>query len=292
MKKDDLINKLIKNSPTKTTSILSKSSFFKDKDNIPTDLPILNIAFSGSPNGGMLSGLTTFAGESKTFKTLLGLYCVKAYLDRYDDAVCIIYDSEGGITPDYLDMQGIDPNRVIHTPIEHTEMLKFDLVKTLKELDRDDKVIVLIDSIGNLASLKELEDAENEKTVMEMQRAKGFKALFRMITPGLIAKDVPCIAIAHSYETMCLAGETLIKTSEGNKPIKDIKVGDYVYALNGLKEVTHAFNPSDLDGKNKTFLELSFEDGSTVRCTHDHKFLLDNKEWVEAHELKLGDNLL
>jgi len=55
---------------------------------------------------------------------------------------------------------GIDPTRVIHIPIEHIEMLKFDMVKTLKEIDRKDKVIMMIDSIGNTASLKELDDAE------------------------------------------------------------------------------------------------------------------------------------
>jgi RecA/RadA recombinase len=213
--KNNLLERILKNSPTKHAAILSESEFFKDKDVIPTDLPILNIAFAGSLDGGLSSGLTILAGKSKSFKSLLGLLCMKAYLDKYPDAVGILYDSEGGITPDYLQSNGIDPSRVLHIPIEHLEMLKFDLVKTLKEIDRKDKVIMMIDSIGNTASLKELEDAENEKSVAEMQRAKSMKALFRMITPSLIAKDVPCIAIAHTYDTMEMYSKAVISGGTG-----------------------------------------------------------------------------
>ena len=63
-------------------------------------------------------------------------------------------------------------DRVLHTPITNVEELKFDLIKQFEELDRDDNVIVVIDSIGNLASKKELEDALSEKSVADMSRAK------------------------------------------------------------------------------------------------------------------------
>jgi len=291
MKSNNLLERILKNSPTKHASILSESEFFKDKDVIPTDLPILNIAFSGSLDGGLSSGLTILAGASKSFKTLLALFCVKAYLDKYPEAICVLYDSEGGITPEYLNSNGIDPTRVIHIPIEHLEMLKYDMVKTLKEIDRKDKVIMMVDSIGNTASLKELEDAENEKSVAEMQRAKNMKALFRMITPSLIAKDVPCVTIAHTYQTMCLAGETLVKTNTGLKEIKDIKVGDIVFTNNGSAPVTRTFDPYVLDPVDKEFMELEFDDGSIVKCTHDHKFLIEGDKWVEAKDIALGQKM-
>ena len=51
----------------------------------------------------------------------------------------------------------------LHTPIANVEQLKFDLVGQLENLNRGDKVIVVIDSMGNLASKKEMEDALNEK---------------------------------------------------------------------------------------------------------------------------------
>lgn len=291
-----LRDRILKNSPTKYSSVLTTSELFSNKDVIPTSLPILNVAFSGSLNGGLSSGLTIFAGASKSFKTMLGLFCVKAYLDKYPDAVCVLYDSEGGATPQYLASIGIDTDRVVHVPIEHLEMLKFDIVKTLKELERKDKVIMLVDSIGNTASLKELEDAENEKTVAEMQRAKSLKALFRIITPALIAKDVPCICIAHTYQTMeiysksvisggCLVEGTEILDSDGALvEIQNVKVGDYVQTLSGPKEVTATWNPETLSDGEPECYEIEFEDGHTIVCSAEHKFLVDG-QWVEAQNL-------
>jgi RecA/RadA recombinase len=143
------------------------------------------------------------------------LVCVRAYLNKYPEAVCILYDSEGGMTPDMLRSQGVDPARVLHVPIDHLEMLKFDMVKQLQEIQRGDKVIFVIDSIGNTASLKELDDALAEKSVAELQRAKTIKALFRMVTPSLVNKDIPCVCICHTYQEMTMYPKQIISGGTG-----------------------------------------------------------------------------
>lgn len=283
-----LMEKMLKSGNIKTAAILSKSAFFNEKEIIPMELPILNIAFSGSLAGGLLPGLTVVAGASKSFKTLLSLYCMKAYLDKYKDGIAILYDSEFGITPDYLATIGIDTERVLHIPILNIEELKFDITPRLKEVDKKDKVFIMIDSIGNLASLKETEDAENAKSVADMTRAKSLKSLFRIITPHLTTKNIPCIAINHIYMEQCLHGETLIKTVNGAVEIQKIKQGDLVYALNGIQKVLATYDPNELDSTNKRYLELEFDDGSKVKCTHDHKFLVENKTWVEAEKINIG----
>ncbi|CAB4127294.1 recombinase A [uncultured Caudovirales phage] len=194
----------------KQAAILSESPFFNTKDCVRTNLPILNIAFSGSISGGLVPGLSVFAGESKSFKTLLGLYCMKAYFDKYPDAVAMVYDSEFGITPDYLISNGIDTSRVIHIPIEHIEMLKFDIVKRLDEVKRGDRVFIMVDSLGALSSKKEVEDALDEKSVSDMTRAKAIRSLLRIITPHLTMKDIPCIVINHIYKTMELYSKSIV----------------------------------------------------------------------------------
>lgn len=210
-----LLDKMLKAGNIKSASVLSKSSFFNAKEVIPTDLPILNIAFSGSLDGGLLPGLTVVAGASKSFKTMLSLYCMKAYLDKHQDGVAILYDSEFGITPDYLESFNIDINRVIHIPLENVEQLKFDIVQRLNEIDKKDNVFIMIDSIGNLASKKEVEDAENEKSVADMSRAKSLKSLFRIITPHLTTKSIPCIAINHIYQEMGLYPKAIVSGGTG-----------------------------------------------------------------------------
>lgn len=298
-----MMERFLKNSPTKFASVLSESVLFNDKDTIPTDIPIFNIAFSGSLHGGIASGLTLLAGPSKSFKSLTSLVCVKAYLDKYQDAICILYDSEGGMTPDMLKSNGVDPSRVLHIPIDHLEMLKFDIVKQLQEIKRGDKVIFVIDSIGNTASLKELTDALDEKTVAEMQRAKNIKGLFRIVTPSLVNKDIPCIAICHTYSDMgmypkqiisggcLLAGTKIMMSNDTLKSIEEISVGEYVKTLDGDKVVTHTWNPDTLIDGTPECYEITFEDGFKVVCSDKHKFLLGN-EWVAAEELVVGEEVV
>jgi len=205
-----LLERLTKSGSIKGSAVLSESAFFNAKDVIPTDLPILNIAFSGSLDGGLVPGLTIFAGMSKSFKTLLALYCMKAYFNKYPDAIALLYDSEFGITPEYLETNGIDPSRVLHIPIEHVEQLKFDIVKRLEEIKRGDHVFIMVDSLGALASKKEVEDAENEKSVADMSRAKAIRSLLRIITPHLTMKDLPCIIINHVYQEIGMFPKTII----------------------------------------------------------------------------------
>lgn len=205
-----LLEKLQNSGSIKGASVLSESAFFNAKDVIPTDLPILNIAFSGSVDGGMVPGLTILAGLSKSFKTLLGLYCMKAYFNKYPDAIALLYDSEFGITPEYLETNGIDPTRVLHIPIEHVEQLKFDVVKRLEQIKRGDHVFILVDSLGSLASKKEVDDANDEKSVADMSRAKAIRSLLRIITPHLTMKDLPCIVINHVYQEIGMFPKTVI----------------------------------------------------------------------------------
>ncbi|AAT38507.1 DNA repair protein [Acinetobacter phage 133] len=197
-----LKERLIKASTSKMTAELTKSKFFNDKTVVRTRIPMLNIAISGALNGGMQSGLTIFAGPSKHFKSNMGLTMVAAYMKAFPDAVCMFYDSEFGITPAYLKAMGVDPDRVIHTPVQSVEQLKIDMTNQLEEVKRGEKVIVFIDSIGNLASKKETEDALNEKTTADMTRAKALKSLFRIVTPYFSIKDIPCVAVNHTLQTL------------------------------------------------------------------------------------------
>jgi len=210
-----LLEKLQKAGSVKNTTILSESTLFNEKDSIPTEIPILNIALSANVDKGLSPGLTFIAGPSRNFKSLLGLILVKAYMNKYKDAVCLFYDSEFGIPPKYIETNGIDPSRVLHIPIEHLEHLKFDISKRLEQIERGEKVIIFIDSIGNLASKKEVDDALDEKAVADMSRAKVMKSLWRIVTPHLTTKDIPCIAVNHTYQTMELYAKSVMSGGTG-----------------------------------------------------------------------------
>ena len=210
-----IMDKPKKNSKIDHSSILSESKFFTEKDMVPTDVPMINVALSGNMDGGLAPGLTVLAGPSKHFKTSFALIMASAYLKKYPEAVLLFYDSEFGSPQDYFKQFGIDTDRVLHTPITDVEQLKFDLIAQLDGLDRGDKVVVVIDSVGNLASKKELEDAMNEKSVADMSRAKALKGLFRMCTPYLNMKDIPLIAVNHTYKEIGLFPKDVVSGGTG-----------------------------------------------------------------------------
>jgi RecA/RadA recombinase len=160
---------------------------------------MVNVALSGRVDGGLTPGLTVLAGPSKHFKSAFSLLMASAYMKQYPDAALLFYDSEFGTPQAYFDSFGIDKERVVHTPITDIEVLKFDVMKQLSEIGRNDKVVIIIDSVGNLASKKEVEDTLNEKSVADMSRAKSLKSLFRMVTPHLTLKDIPLIVVNHTY---------------------------------------------------------------------------------------------
>jgi RecA/RadA recombinase len=210
-----LMSKLQKQSKLKHTAILSESEFFGNKKQIVTDVPMLNVALSGSLTGGLSSGLTVLAGPSKHFKTSFALKIAAAYLKADPEAVMMFYDSEFGSPQSYFETFGIELDRVLHVPITDVEELKFDLISQLENIEAKEKVIIVIDSIGNLASKKEIEDTLNEKSVADMSRAKALKGLFRMATPYLTMKDIPMLAVNHTYKEIGLFPKDIVGGGTG-----------------------------------------------------------------------------
>lgn len=211
-----ILDKLKKNSSIKDSAILSDSKFFKKKDMITTSVPVLNIALSGDLNGGLTPGLTMFAGPSKHFKTAFSLLMAKAYLKKYENAALLFYDSEFGTPQSYFDSFGIDMDRVLHTPVTDIEQLKFDIMKQLDQVERGDQVIIVVDSIGNLASKKEVEDALDGKSAADMTRAKQLKSLFRMVTPHLTMKDIPMVVVNHTYKEIGMFPKDIVGGGTGS----------------------------------------------------------------------------
>ena len=211
-----ILEKLKKNSSIKETAILSKSKFFNNKDMITTGVPMVNVALSGKLDGGLTPGLTMWAGPSKHFKTAFSLLMAKSYMDKYPDAVLLFYDSEFGTPIKYFETFGIDMDRVLHTPLTDIEQLKFDIMQQFQGVDRGDKLIVILDSIGNLASKKEVDDALEGKSVADMSRAKQVKSLFRMITPHLNLKDIPMIVVNHTYKEIGLYPKDIVGGGTGS----------------------------------------------------------------------------
>jgi len=258
----DLMSKMMASGAIKEVATLSESTLFNGKTMIPTNIPIINTALSGSVTGGLTSGLTFLAGASKNFKSLLGLLMVKAYQSKYPDGIILFYDSEFGITPEYATSLKLDTDRILHIPIPHVEALKFDLSKRLEAIDRKDRVMIFIDSVGNLASKKEVEDALNEKAVADMSRAKALKSLWRIATPYFTTRDIPCVVVNHTYKEIGLFPKDIMSGGTGG-----------MYSANQVFFISKAQEKdgNDLAGWNFT---ITIEKSRFVRDKSKFSFLV------------------
>ena len=262
-----VLARLKKASTIKETELVSDSVFFHKRDMIQTQIPMLNVALSGSLDGGFVPGLTVWAGPSKHFKTLFSLIQAKAYMDKYPDAALLFYDSEFGTPISYFNSVGIDTSRVLHTPLLDIEQLKFDIMAQLSEIKRGDRVMIIVDSVGNLASKKEVEDALEQKSVSDMTRAKQIKSLFRMVTPHLNLKNIPMSVVAHIYMTQemyskpVVSGGTGIMLSADNVFIMGRQQDKDGTELLGYKFVINVEKSRFVREKSKINIVVGFDSG-------------------------------
>ena len=268
---------------------------------IQTSVPMINVALSGSLEGGLTPGLTVFAGPSKHFKTAFSLLLAKAYLEKYEDAILLFYDSEFGSPQSYFDSFGIDTSRVLHTPITDIEQLKFDIMSQINNVERGDHVLICIDSVGNLASKKEVDDALEGKSVADMTRAKQMKSLFRMVTPHLTIKDIPMVVVNHTYSEIGLfpkqivSGGTGIYYSADNIFIigrQQEKDGTDVVGYNFIVNVEKSRFVRE---KSKIPIEVTFEGGIStwsglLDVAIDGKFVVKpSNGWYSKVDMKTGE---
>lgn len=230
-------------------------------------IPIINIAFSGSIYQGFSQGVHIFAGPSKHFKTLFGLIMVAAYLKENPDAICIFYDSEFGASKKYFASLGIPEDRVVHCPVFSIEELKNEMVTQLQHLTNEDDVIMFTDSLGNLASKKEIEDAINDKAVADMTRSKANKSLFRMVTPHIQFKKIPAIFICHTYDTMDMFPKKIVSGGQGQYfAAQNIFIVSRAQEKEGKTLSGYSFSLNveksrRLKEKSKLEVEVTFDDG-------------------------------
>jgi len=227
----DILDTLMKNSSSPFTRPLNDSFITDNTDiNFPTDVPMLNVAFSGTMDKGFSAGITIWAGPSKHFKSMYALKQLDTWFQENPDGVCLFFDSEYGITEDYLHQYpNINMARVLHTPVTTVEELKHEATKqveNLYEIYKADykkapksaerpKVFILVDSIGQLASNKETEDAKDGKATVDMTRAKAVKSFFRILTSKVKMLGIPMTVVAHTYQTLEMFSKAVLSGGTG-----------------------------------------------------------------------------
>lgn len=228
------------NSVDNGCELIEQSAGAHINEYISTGSYILNAAISGSMFKGIPCGrVTTLAGAPGAGKSFLALsVCREAQKAGY---VPVYLDSEGAQDVNSVAKLGVDTKKFMIKQVNTiSEISTFVLnlctkLETIPEENRD-KIIIVLDSLGNLTSNKEAEDILNATGKRDMTKQQEIKALFRVCATPLAKLHIPFIVISHIYQTQDLFSKQVVSGGSG---------------INYNSSVTLMLNAAKLNGADK-----------------------------------------
>jgi RecA/RadA recombinase len=207
----------------KTVPILVEKEI-KEKTFITTGVYLLDAALSGKLLGGGIATnrITAFAGESGAGKSFLCYSCAR---QAQKLGYSVIYiDTEQAIDLEDLPKFGIDNSldkfRLIRSnKVEDVNITLTKLVDELKDQKLAGyelpKLMIVLDSLGQMASNKEKEDLLKGDIKQDMTKAKALGSMFRSINTDLGYLEIPLLVANHTYLTMDLFPQEKLRGGNG-----------------------------------------------------------------------------
>lgn len=230
----------------------------------------LNALISGSIYGGVAdTKRVIYAALSGVGKTFLILTGVKTFLEKYPGSVVMYYDTEAAVTRQMLIDRGIDPKRVIIIEPSTVEKFRSHALKAAQRFlavpeSKRPRMLMALDSLGNLATNKELEDTAADKDTRDMTRAPLLKGTFRMLNNPLARGRIPMLIANHLYVDIPNSGKFIAYAMSGGSGAR--------YAADTIIYMTKAID------KNQTTKEIY---GSIVTATADKSRFTREKSKVQ-----------
>ena len=192
----------------------------KEKQFISTGVYIVDAAMSGRLlNGGVATNrISVFAGESGAGKSFLAYSCAK---NAQKAGYSVIYiDTEQAVDLEDLPKFGVNNDlekfRLVRSnKVEDINITLTQLIDELKEQKLAGyelpKLMIVLDSLGQMASNKEKADLLKGDIKQDMTKAKAIGSMFRSINNDLGYLDIPMIVCNHTYLTMDLFPQAVMK---------------------------------------------------------------------------------
>jgi RecA/RadA recombinase len=192
----------------------------KEKRFISTGVYIVDAAMSGRLLGGGVATnrISVFAGESGAGKSFLAYSCAKnaqkagysvIYIDT-EQAVDLEDLPKFGVSNDLEKFRLVRSNKVEDINITLTQLI--DELKEQKLAGFElPKLMIVLDSLGQMASNKEKADLLKGDIKQDMTKAKAIGSMFRSINNDLGYLDIPMIVCNHTYLTMDLFPQAVMK---------------------------------------------------------------------------------
>ena len=205
----NFLQQVIKDSKNEYASLVSDGVAAGDVESfVDTGSYVFNALVSGSLFGGIPSNkITAIAGESGTGKTFFCLSVVRNFLNSNPDAGVIYFETESALNKQMIESRKIDSKRMVIFPIDTIEEFRTQAVRIIDKYIEQPKeerkpLMFVLDSLGMLATNKEVQDATDDKNVRDMTKAQLTKSVFRVLTLKLGKANMPMLVTNHTYDVI------------------------------------------------------------------------------------------
>lgn len=188
---------------------------------IPTGNYMLNAAFTGSVFQGIPNNRSVeIFGPSGTGKTYILLNMAREAQKK--GYYVIWYDSENAIESTQVKSFGCDITKFRYEPVQTVQEFRTNittmvdaLIDAKKEGQSIPKLFVVLDSAGNLATQKEIDDAKAGQEKQDMTRAKVMKSIFRILMSKMGVIGASFVFSNHCYSTLDLFAQQIAAGGSG-----------------------------------------------------------------------------
>ena len=223
----NLLSSLREVSGNEFASLTSEGTIGDSNQYISTGSYLLNMQISGDLFKGVPgASVLCIGGESSTGKTFFSISLINSFLENHDNGVVLIFDSENAINKQRLETRGCDLERINYYPVSSLWQFNVECNKVLDELNSkykhgDVEVLIVLDSLGNLPSSKEVADTKSGEQKQDMTRTKEVRSIFRQITVKLAKLGMRMIITNHTYTNIMSVGQQVLAGGGGIKYAAD-----------------------------------------------------------------------
>lgn len=248
-------------------SELPATTGFLDTGSYAFNALISGTIYGGFPDNRILG----LAGEEATGKTFFAMSAIKSFTEKNPNGRVLYFDTEFALDAEFFDKRGINSKQIYilqPSTVEDFKTKCLNLLVGYEKLKDKSPLMVVLDSLGNLPSNKELEDSLSNKNVADMTKQKMIRSMFRVLIQQMGKLNVPMIVTNHVYAAIGAYVPTNVIASGGGLKYgasvivmiskkKDKDGNDVVGNLLNVKTYKSRYSKSD----QKVELRLDFKTG-------------------------------
>jgi len=206
----DELSSILADNLNKKFKSAHKVAFFLDGEEVtPTDLnewvstgsPMLDLAISNRPNGGLPVGrITEITGLEGSGKSLLAAHAIAD--TQAKGGLGVYIDTENALNQEFLEAIGVDIKKMLYVPLETVEDI-FEaidsIIESVRSSDKKKLVTIVVDSVAGASTKVEI-SADYDQAGYATQKAIIISKAMRKVT-NLIGRERISLIFTNQLRT-------------------------------------------------------------------------------------------